>query len=213
MKNKIKNICDFYAITHRLKNTLRSGWVTCGVPADRIESVAEHIYSSQMLALVIITEFDLKVNIAKVCLLLAVHELGECIIGDLPATGCPVSKDEKHKMEMDAVEQILKPIANSKIIKDLFIEFEERITPESKFAYLIDKLECDFQCKFYEEKGWLNFDKLTPNEVQLDRIKKRQAQGYKKFSDFWIDGDIDRFYKNDVIFTEIANYLKSNKIF
>ena len=115
---------------------LRSGWVDCGVPTERIESVAEHIYSSQMLALVINAEFDLKLDMGKVALLLAIHELGECIIGDLPATGCPVSKDEKHKMEMKAVEQILKPLLNAGAIKDLLLCCAPQLLRAARTAFL-----------------------------------------------------------------------------
>ncbi|MCL2569936.1 MAG: HD domain-containing protein [Firmicutes bacterium] len=213
MRDEIKNVCDFYAITHRLKNTLRSGWTTCGVPAKRIESVAEHIYSAQMLALIIHSEFKLGLDISRSALLIAIHELGECIIGDLPATGSPVSKQEKQKMEMDAICDILKDIHNPQFIKDLYIEFDEQKTAEAKFAFLIDKLECDFQCKFYQEQGLLEFNKLKPNTAQLDRIQRRKSQGYTKFSDFWIDSDIDQFFADDKIFKAIAKYLKNNNIF
>jgi len=210
---EIKNVCDFYAVTHRLKNTLRTGWVHCGVDAKRLESVGEHIYGAQMLALSIYSEFKLDLDISKVALLLAVHELGECIIGDIPAVGAKISREEKKKLEHEAAKQILGKMMQPQAIMEAFTEFEERKTKEAKFAHLIDKLECDMQCKYYEEKGVLDFDKLTPIDAQLARIIDRKAQGYKRFSDFWIDNDIKMFFEGDEMFEEIAKYIKENEIF
>ena len=211
MKDKIKNICDFYAITHKLKNTLRTGWVACGIPTDRIESVAEHIYSCQMLALAIHSEFDLKLDMPRVALLLAIHELGECIVGDFPAYNCPVSKEEKSRLELDAVIKILSPLSNPTLIKNLFIESEKQETHESKFAHLIDKLECDFQCKYYEEQGHLDYGKLTPQDSQLERFAKYKS-AQKPFHEMWITNDINKFFQNEP-YNAIAKYIITNKIF
>jgi len=207
---KIKNVCDFFVITHKLQNTLRAGWVTCGVPAERIQSVAEHIYSAQMLALVINSEFELGLNISKIALMLAIHELGECIIGDLPAYGCPCTREEKRRMEDEAVEKILSGLSSPQEIKKLYKEYEERKTGEARFCYLIDKLECCFQAKYHEDMGHLEWEKLKPNEAQKERIAKRRDQGYKRFSDFWIDADIERHFMDDEIFKTIAEFVLKN---
>jgi len=189
MTDKIKRVCDFYAITHRLKNELRIGWKMWAVNPDRYESVAEHIYGCQMLAFAIISEFELELDAARVAMLLALHELGECIIGDLPATGCPVSVSEKSEMEKAAVQKILGGLYNSGQLLDLFMEFEEKKTPEARFAYLIDKMECDFQCKYHEEKG------------------------FSAFADIWIANHVEKHFKSDKTFTKIAQYIIANKVF
>ncbi len=46
-----ENIIKFYLITHRLKEKIRSGWIEIGISADRLESVAEHVYGCMMLAI------------------------------------------------------------------------------------------------------------------------------------------------------------------
>ena len=83
-RTQIKNICDFYATTHRLKNTLRSGWKVWDIDAERFESVAEHIYGTQMLAFAINSEFELGLDLYKVIFMLAFHELAEALVGDIP---------------------------------------------------------------------------------------------------------------------------------
>ena len=39
-----------------------------------------------------------------------------------------------------------------KQIEELFLEFDAHETKEAKFAYMCDKLECDLQCKLYDQE-------------------------------------------------------------
>ncbi len=52
-----KNIIDFYITANKLKNVIRSGWKEVEIKADRIESVAEHVYGTLILALTIESEY------------------------------------------------------------------------------------------------------------------------------------------------------------
>ena len=83
--------------------------------------------------------------------MLAVHELEETIIGVL--TYLDINSDKKKIIGHKAVEEILSELLNGEQIKDLIFEFDERKTKEAKFAYHCDKLECDLQCKLYDEAG------------------------------------------------------------
>ena len=148
---KEKNVINFYVLCTKLKNVIRTGWKDWNVQRDRLESVAEHIYGTQMLALAMHSEFEYDIDIVKVVYMLAIHELGETVIGDL--TSFQVSKEEKIKIEHEAVHKILDKLIDGKKIEELFLEFDEHKTLESKFAYQCDKLECDLQCKLYDEEG------------------------------------------------------------
>ena len=48
---KEQKVLNYYVICNRLKDVIRTGWKDWNVKRDRIESVAEHIYSVQMLAI------------------------------------------------------------------------------------------------------------------------------------------------------------------
>ena len=147
---KEQNVIEFYVLCNKLKNVIRTGWNDWNVKRERIESVAEHIYSVQMLALAMHSEFKYEINLRKTITMIAVHELEEILIGDL--TCFQVSKEEKAKMGHEAVEKVLKNLSNKDEIKNLILEFDERKTNEAKFAYYCDKLECDLQCKLYDEE-------------------------------------------------------------
>ena len=139
MSNKAKNVIEFYVLCNKLKNVIRTGWKDWHVAKDRIESVAEHIYGTQMLALAIFSEYQYDIDIFKVIYMLAVHELEEIIIGDL--TQFQISREEKQKLGHEAIEKVLSSLSSKEYIKKIIFEFDERKTKEANFAYHIDKLE------------------------------------------------------------------------
>lgn len=53
MNDKIKETMKFYKLCTKLKDTIRKGPIVWNAKRDRIESVAEHIYGTQMLAILI----------------------------------------------------------------------------------------------------------------------------------------------------------------
>jgi putative hydrolase of HD superfamily len=103
--NKEKRIIDFYVLTNKLKNVVRTGWLNWHVNSDRVESVAEHVYGVQMLALAMYAEYQYDLDIKKVIFMLAIHELEETIIGDL--TFKQISSEDKKIIGHEAVEKIL----------------------------------------------------------------------------------------------------------
>ena len=80
---KEKNVIDFYVLCNKLKDVVRTGWKNWGVKRTRVESIAEHIYGVQMLAMAMWSEYGYNIDLFKVLAMLAVHELEETKIGDL----------------------------------------------------------------------------------------------------------------------------------
>ena len=111
-ENKEKSVIEFYLMCNKLKRVIRTGWQDWNVKAERLESVAEHIYGVQMLALAMKSQYQYDIDISKVIKMLAVHELEEIFIGDL--TLFQISKEEKENYisEEDAIK-----IANEVINK------------------------------------------------------------------------------------------------
>ena len=149
--SKEKNVVNYYVLCNKLKNIVRSGWVDWNVKRDRVESVAEHIFGVQMLAIAMKSEYEYDIDLMKVIYMLAIHELGETVIGDL--TQFEIAKEEKEKIEHDAVHSILSSLVDGDKIEALFLEFDAQETPEAKFAYQCDKLECDIQSKLYDQEN------------------------------------------------------------
>ena len=189
------NVLDFYILCNKLKHLIRSGWKKWNVQGERLESVAEHVYSTQMLAIAMYSEYNYDLDIKKIIMMLAIHELEETIIGDL--VFYEISPEENTKIGHEAVSKILEPLASGEKIKELIYEFDEKETPESKFAYYCDKLECDLQCKLYDLDD--RVDIKTAGEETKKRnpdVQKMIDEGYS-WSDMWLGFSENRYNYDD----------------
>lgn len=207
--NKAQNVIKFYKITNTLKTLIRKGWLNWHVKAERVESVAEHVYATQMLALAMYSEYKYELDIQKILYMLAIHELEETIIGDL--TYKEISKEEKEKIGHEAVENILKDLLSGEEIKQLIFEFDAKETKESLFAYHCDKLECDLQCKLYDEANLVDLK----DQLESDNHNKNTIEGMKKGEITWSYAWMNRdrpYYEKDQNFLEVLDYAIENKI-
>jgi len=209
MNDKIASIVKFYSLCTKLKDTIRKGPITWNVQRERIESVAEHVYGVQMLAIAIYYQFGYKLNLNKVIFMLAIHELEEIGIGDLAFF--ETSVEDKRKNGMNAVNNLLKDFIDKNQIIDLLEEYNNRETDEAKFAYHCDKLECDMQMKIYDQESCFDLNNQINNPIiNLSSVKK-VLESEKNISNAWIEFDRDKF-KDDKNFIDIIDYLKDNKI-
>lgn len=206
---KAKSVVDFYKLTNILKTTIRAGWLNWHVKAERLESVAEHVYATQMLALAMYSEYKYDLDISKVIYMLAIHELEETIIGDL--TFKDINKEEKEKIGHEAVEKILKNLISGDKIKSLIFEFDEKKTKEALFAYHCDKLECDLQCKLYDEAKYVD----PKDQLESDRHNpvafQKILNGEITWSYSWMNHDRP-FFEDDENFIEVLDYAINNEI-
>ena len=206
---KEQKIIEYYVLCNKLKDVIRTGWIDWNVKRNRVESVAEHIYGTQMLALAIKSEYNYDIDIMKVIYMLAIHELGETIIGDL--TCFQISKEEKERIEHEAVHKILANLVDGEYIEKLFLEFDSHSTPEAIFAYQCDKLECDLQCKLYDEENTVDINDQDNNETSKDKRVKELLKEDNSWSSMWLKYDLEKLPYDDN-FKAISNYVIKNKI-
>ena len=207
--NKAQNVIKFYNTTNTLKTLIRKGWLNWHVKAERVESVAEHVYATQMLALAMYSEYKYDLDIQKVLYMLAIHELEETIIGDL--TFKDISKEAKEKIGHEAVENILKDLLSGEEIKKLVFEFDAKETKEALFAYRCDKLECDLQCKLYDEANLVDLKDQLESDNHNKNTIERMKKGEITWSYAWMNHDRPYFEK-DQNFLEVLDYAIENKI-
>ena len=206
---KPKNVISYYVLANKLKEMLRTGWVAWEVEASRIESIAEHVYGTLMLAIAMQSEYQYDLDFPKTLLMLALHETEEILIGDM--TPFENSRQEKLNRGHEAVIEVFKTLANRQELEKLIFEYDERETSEAKFAYQCDKLECDLQCKIYDEKGLINlhgqeYKPECSNDFVRELLKKEPS-----FSGAWIK--FTESYANyDENFRAVAEYARENKI-
>jgi len=144
-------ILDFFKTAANLKKISRQGWID-KLSINNPESVADHSYSMAMIGMVI-SDLE-KYDSEKILKMILLHDLAESKIGD--HTPEQISNEEKMKLEDNAFSEIIKNLPNS--IKSQYLqiwqEYQENISPESKIVHQIDKLEMVIQAKIYEREGY-----------------------------------------------------------
>lgn len=209
MYKKIENSIKFYTLCTKLKDTIRTGPIIWNAKRERIESVAEHIYGVQMLALSIYYQFEYKLDIMKVIYMLAVHELEEIEIGDLAFF--EITREEKLTKGKEATNYILKDFLGKDEIAGILDEYNERKTEEARFAYHCDKLECDIQMKLYDQEGCFDLNNQFNNPIINNPSVRKVLDNEKSISNAWIEFDRSK-YEDDKNFIKIIDYLKENEI-
>jgi 5'-deoxynucleotidase YfbR-like HD superfamily hydrolase len=102
-------------------------------------------------------------------------------------------------------------LIDGETIENIFLEFDEHKTKESQFAYQCDKLECDLQCKLYDEEHCVEIDvEKDKDNVHDNTVMKLFEQG-KSWSEMWlIFGQMRHNY--DKNFMAVSNYALNHKI-
>ena len=206
---KEENVIRYYVLCNKLKDVIRTGWKDWHVTRNRVESVAEHIFGVQMLAIAMNSEYQYDIDIKKVIMMLAVHELEEIVIGDL--TQFQISKEEKIKIGHEAIEKVLSGLIEKDNIMNLILEFDERKSKEALFAYYCDKLECDLQCKLYDEEGCVDLKHQEDNKSFYDKRVQDLLKEGNSWSEMWLTFSKEN-YHYDQNFEAVSNYVLKNKI-
>uniref|UniRef100_A0AAF6YKS7 5'-deoxynucleotidase HDDC2 n=1 Tax=Bos taurus TaxID=9913 RepID=A0AAF6YKS7_BOVIN len=125
----------------------RTGWVYRNV--QKPESVSDHMYRMAVMALVTKDEHLNKDRCVRLAL---VHDMAECIVGDIaPADNVP--REEKHRREEEAMKQLtqLLPEDLQKELYELWEEYETQSSAEAKFVKQLDQCEMILQASEYED--------------------------------------------------------------
>ena len=208
-EERLEKVLGFYYENAQLKGVERQGWIDWNVKGKR-ETIPEHTWGTQILAFAIWSEFNLDIDITKVIFMLKFHETEEIKIGDNTPFG-NMTPEEKLRKGHEAVKQICAKLRKGQMIIDLINEFDARETPEAKFAYYCDKMECDLMAKFYSQKNRFSLEDMPENVAKNNEVKQIM-QGYTgNVLDLWLKFDEPK-YKDSKIFLEMLNFLKEYQI-
>lgn len=133
----IKGRLDFLRAAERLKDVLRSARTSTG----REESTAEHSWRLCLMAMIFADQLP-ELDWRKVLELCIVHDLGEAIHGDVPATEQAASPDKsvRERQDLLMLTRMLDAAARETIVSR-WDEYEAAASPEAKAVKALDKLE------------------------------------------------------------------------
>ena len=196
-------ILEFHKLATKLKTTLRQGWVTWRLENERVESVADHIFGTCMLAVGIFsTVKPQNLDINKVITMLMLHETEEIIIGDL--TPIDIKTATMAQDGHQAVLEVFKDFENTSHFLELIQEFEDNITLEAQFARQCDKFEADLQARLYESN--FNIEKVSQSVKNFPKIQELNKLGYTDVCELFLQNDKPKF---SGIFLEMADFLEA----
>lgn len=148
----IPRILDFLALSERLKLELRHSWLSDG----RRESVAEHCWHMALMAMLLHRHLCRPTDLGHTLKLILVHDLVEALVGDIPFFEASERKAMKRQREQEAILEIEGRLSGDlgREVRDLWEEFEARITPEARFAGALDHLEVQAQHNLADLASW-----------------------------------------------------------
>lgn len=152
-----EEVLKFLDLVINLKHSSRRGWDVSQV--DNHEQVASHMYTMGIMTFLLGN--DSKLDRLKCLQLCLVHDLAECIVGDItPHDNIP--EEKKHAMEDEAMKEITSHVGNEvgSLIYNLYKEYEAKETPEAKFVKDLDRFDLVFTASHYETR-----DKI-PGQLQ-----------------------------------------------
>ncbi|SFD68345.1 HD domain-containing protein [Roseivivax sediminis] len=138
--DRLTGIVAFLQGAERLKDTLRSGHTGQG----RRESVAEHSWRLCLFAMLL--ERDTDVDLLKLLKLCVIHDLGEAISGDVPATD-QCAGDGREARERADFLTLCAPLPEDlrTEMAALWDEYAGAASPEARMAKGLDKIETILQ--------------------------------------------------------------------
>jgi putative hydrolase of HD superfamily len=165
-KDRFKQQIEFILEVDKLKNVLRK---TILMDRSRRENSAEHSWHIALTVL-ILSEYakDPDVDLFRVIKILLVHDLIEIDAGDTYCYDDQGRKDQARR-EKKAADRIfnLLPADQATTLRKLWDEFEERKTPESRFANALDRLQPFLHNYFTAGQIW------QENNIKSDQVKAR----------------------------------------
>jgi putative hydrolase of HD superfamily len=157
---------EFILEADKLKRTLRK---TILMDRSRRENSAEHSWHIA-LSVLVLSEYaeDKDVDSCRVMKMLLIHDLVEIDAGDTYCYDDEGRKDQGLREEK-AAERIfnLLPADQTRAFRQLWDEFEARVTPESRFANALDRIQPFLYNYFTDGQIW------QENNIKSRQVKSR----------------------------------------
>jgi putative hydrolase of HD superfamily len=139
LDQRLREQLTFLVEVDQLKAILRQSPLAC---VSRRENDAEHSWHLAMMVVILAEYSDEPINVGHTIQLVLVHDLVEIYAGDTPLYDDAAGRDQRHR-ELAAADEIfgLLPEDQGLRLRAWWDEFEERRTPEARFAKAMDRLQ------------------------------------------------------------------------
>ena len=165
-KDRFKQQIEFILEVDKLKHVLRQ---TILMDKSRRENSAEHSWHIA-LSVMVLSEYarEADIDFFRVMKILLIHDLIEIDAGDTYCYDDQGRKDQaaREKLAADRIFNLLPP-DQARTFRDLWDEFEEKNTPESRFANALDRVQPFLHNYFTRGRTW------QENGIKSDQVQAR----------------------------------------
>lgn len=167
MDERLQKQLDFILEIDKEKNIFRQTHLS---GHGRNENDAEHAWHMAIMAYLLQEYSNEKIDVARVMLMCLIHDVVEIDAGDTYAYDAEGLKTQKAREEA-AKERLysMLPEDQKADLTAIFDEFEERKTPEAKFARALDNLQPLLLNNSNDGGDWRNHD------VTAEKVYERQS--------------------------------------
>ena len=189
MNNLLKQI-EFIKEIDKLKYIFRK---TKLINSDRLENDAEHSWHLAMMAIILAEHSNEPIDVAKVMKMVLIHDIVEIDSGDVFAYDT-VKSHNNFDEELKAARRIfgILPAEQTEEFINIWREFEEMKTPESKFARALDRLEPLLQNSSNNGGTWREFDVKYDKVIEKKQVIKDGSEEIWKFAENLIDESVEK---------------------
>ena len=188
--NHLLNQIEFIKEIDKLKFIFRK---TKLINSNRPENDAEHSWHLAMMAIVLAGHANEPIDLEKVMKMVLIHDIVEIDSGDVFVYDMTKSHDNFDE-ELKAARRIfgILPEEQAEEFINLWIEFEEMKTPESKFARSLDRLEPLLQNASNNGGTWREFDVKYDQVMEKKQVIKDGSEELWKFAENLIDESVEK---------------------
>ena len=172
MDERLQKQLDFILEIDKEKNIFRQTHLS---GHGRNENDAEHAWHMAIMAYLLQEYSNEKIDVARVMLMCLIHDVVEIDAGDTYAYDAEGLKTQKAREEA-AKERLysMLPEDQKADLVAIFEEFEERKTPEAKFARALDNLQPLLLNHSNDGGDWKNHD-VTAEQVYGRQSRTREG--------------------------------------
>ena len=178
MENRLEQQVAFIREIDKEKRIGRQTYLTGAI---RKENDAEHAWHIALMAILLAEHANEPIDVLKTVTMLLIHDLVEIDAGDTYAYDSQGLKTQSTRESMAANRIFnLLPEDQAKKMFDLWNEFEERKTPEAKFARVMDNFQPVMLNAATDGRMWVE------NGVHLEQILKRNEKTHEGSEVLWM---------------------------
>lgn len=190
--NRLHQQIQFILEIDKLKSILRRSYL---LNQERHENSAEHSWHLAMMAILLHEYANEKVDLLHVLKMVLVHDLVEIDAGDTYCYDEDANSDktEREQKAADRLFAILPEDQRDELHK-LWEEFEERKTPEAKFANALDRMMPMLHNYYTQGKSWQEHNVIDNSVFERNSVMRDGSEKLWEFSQSLIRDAIEKGY-------------------